>query len=132
MTHNGRSHSAEDAEAIRRHELSMEIDDAVMGEAYREASKRLLPILDQFLIFVVEAANPVLAAWQAAYALGLPCSTEMTQDEKAAQLGVVRATMSKGAQKFRRAAGLPPSLAAKPAEATAAYAEARTRNLLTA
>ena len=97
--------------------------------AYREASERFMFILNRALLVITSAKNARTAAWQVAYAMGVPCCEGVTMTERAKAIRVTRACLSKGAKQFQRANGLPPSAFMKSDEASASYAEARRKQL---
>lgn len=99
--------------------------------AYREASKRLLAVLNRGLIFIISAENSHIAAWQVAFAVGADVVGEETMSDVAAKFALKRACFSKGAQAFRRFADLPPSRHMKDAASTGAYQDARNDQLIT-
>jgi hypothetical protein len=61
------------------------------------------------------------------YAMGLNCSGDLSMTERADQLGVVRATLSKVARAWNCAHDLPPSWHQKSAVAITSYAATRRR-----
>lgn len=65
------------------------------------------------------------AFWGAAYGLGLNCCRGMSMTDRAASLGVERATISKAARNFVTANGLPPSYYMKVETASDSYRETR-------
>ncbi len=65
------------------------------------------------------------AFWGAAYGLGLNCCAGVSMTERAALLGIERATISKAARNFVTANGLPPSYYMKVESASDAYRETR-------
>jgi hypothetical protein len=66
-----------------------------------------------------------VAFWSVAYGLGLKCCGGMGMTQRAEQLGVRRATISKGAKKFVESNGLSPSFYMKDIKAGHAYCHAR-------
>ena len=66
-----------------------------------------------------------VAFWSAAYGLGLKCCEGVSMTDRAAELGVRRATISKGAKKFVESNGLTPSFYMKDQAAGRAYCKAR-------
>jgi len=66
-----------------------------------------------------------VAFWSAAYGLGLKCCGGVSMTERAGQLGVRRATISKGAKKFVESNGLTPSFYMKDQAAGRSYCKAR-------
>ena len=105
---------------------------------YREAAQTQALLMNRVMIFVTGAKNCRLAAWQSAFALGLPCCEGKTYTEVAklcnvGQLspGKGRAAVSKGAMFFCKANGLPPSFYMKSQEAGRSYRNARIRSIRT-
>ncbi len=68
-----------------------------------------------------------VAFYSAAYALGLKCCGGVGMTQRAEQLGVRRATISKGAKKFVESNGLSPSFYMKDKASGHAYCHARLR-----
>jgi hypothetical protein len=100
--------------------------------ALMETQRRFAFLMDRFAIFVTEAENPRLAAWQASLAVGLPCCEGMNYETIAKKCGVGllslgkgRAAVSKGAKYFCEANSLKPSPYMKRAEASKSYKQAR-------
>ena len=93
--------------------------------AYREASRRLLPVVTFSLDWMRNKANRV-RFWQAAFALGAPDCVGWTMTSKALDLGLKsRAALSQGAVKFCQMTGLPPSDWMKAEGARKSYRDAR-------
>jgi hypothetical protein len=97
----------------------------------REAGMRYLDVLDGFAnriesgIVEGDLRSVSVAFWSAAYGLGLKCCGGMSMTERANQLGVRRATISKGAKKFVESNGLSPSFYMKDQAAGRSYCKAR-------
>lgn len=70
-----------------------------------------------------------VAFWSVAYGLGLKCCGGMGMTQRAEQLGVRRATISKGAKKFVESNGLTPSFYMKDKQSGHAYCHARLRTV---
>jgi hypothetical protein len=96
-------------------------------DGYRESAKKAVVFLNQAVLYILTHKTPRLAAWYVVYGTGLPIAEGMSMDERAAELGVGRAAMSKGANEFRRAVNLPPTESMR--DSTASCANARFRQL---
>jgi hypothetical protein len=92
---------------------------------------RYLDVLEGFASRIesgIIEGNPrsiAVAFWSASYALGLKCCGGVSMTDRAKQLGVRRATISKGAKKFIESNGLSPSFYMKNAQAGRSYCKAR-------
>lgn len=73
--------------------------------------------------------SAAVAFWSAAYALGLKCCAGVSMTQRAEQLGVRRATISKGAKRFVESNGLTPSFYMKDKEAGQSYCRARLERI---
>lgn len=113
---------------VNRHPVE-DLEPLEDSNEYREAAKRFAFILNRALLMIMTAKSPRLAAWQVAYAVSAPVCEGVTMTDRAKTLRVTRAAMSKGAKQFQRACGLKPSSYMKSEQSTAAYSEARTRQL---
>ncbi len=82
-----------------------DFDDEI--DACREAAKRGLAFLNSAMLYIISHKNARLAAWHVIYGTGLPVCEGLSMDERAAELGIGRAAISKGANEFRRAVQLP-------------------------
>ena len=97
----------------------------------REAGMRYIDVLEGFAnkietgIISGDMRSVSVAFWSGAYGLGLKCCGGVSMTERARQLGVRRATISKGAKKFVESNGLSPSFYMKDQEAGRAYCKAR-------
>jgi hypothetical protein len=98
-------------------------------DGYREASARGLHVLNQAFWVVCLSANPRLAAWQVATALGLSVANEMSDSDIAEICGVTRACISKGRLEFQRANGIEPMPRQKSVKARAVYRETRKKQI---
>ncbi|MEM6885417.1 MAG: hypothetical protein AAF571_10325 [Verrucomicrobiota bacterium] len=99
---------------------------------YREASLKMLTILERAMDHILYyEGNKEVASWQVAFAMGLDCCEGKEITSVANNIGVERATISKGATEFCRANDLPPSRYMKSEEATKSYREAREAQLTT-
>jgi hypothetical protein len=96
-------------------------------DAYREAAQQYLRHLNSTLVFIVTRPNLRLAIWQVACGMGLAMCDGMSLDERARELGVTRAALSKGAKDYQRGMQLP--LAEGMRDSAGACAEARERQL---
>lgn len=106
-----------------------EMEPVDVDDAYRSASKKLLFILNRAAIFVIHAENPQIAMWQVCYALGLPVCAGVSMTDRAREIGVGRAAISKGTTYFQRATGIPVSEYMKSEDAAVSYAGARIKQL---
>lgn len=97
----------------------------VRKQAFLEASRRQLFILNQAIDHVLRANDREVAAWQVAFALGLSCCQGQTMTKVGEALLVTRAAISKGAHAFCERVGVPPSFYMKSEEASDAYRERR-------
>lgn len=101
----------------------------------REASLRYVDLLDKFANRIESGLlrgnirSTAVAFWSAAYGLGLKCCAGVSMTQRAEQLGVRRATISKGAKKFVESNGLTPSFYMKDKEAGSAYCKARLNRI---
>ncbi len=99
----------------------------------RDAGLRYVELLEGFADRIQCGINEgnlrsaQVAFYSAAYALGLKCCGGMSMTQRAEQLGVRRATISKGAKKFVESNGLSPSFYMKDKQAGHAYCHARLR-----
>ena len=97
----------------------------------REAGRRFIEVLDKFAnrvesgIIEGNMRSVSVAFWSAAYGLGLKCCAGISMTDRASQLGVRRATISKGAKKFVESNGLSPSFYMKDKASGRAYCQAR-------
>ena len=97
----------------------------------REAGMRYVDVLEGFAnriesgIVGGNLRSVSVAFWSGAYALGLKCCGGVSMTDRAKQLGVRRATISKGAKKFIESNGLSPSFYMKSKDSGRAYCKAR-------
>lgn len=123
----------EDRQAIRQWEHRSRSGFADLDEidsntdAYREAAKHFLGVMNAAFVFVLFSKHPILAAWQVAYAIGLPVCEGLSMEERSAHIGYGRAGISRGAKEFQRGNGLPQSEAMR--DSAGACANARARQL---
>ena len=97
--------------------------------SYREASRKLLPVVAFALDWMRTDANAV-RYWQAAFACGVPDCIGATMTSKALDLGLKsRAALSQGAVNFCEGSGLPPSTWMKQEPARQSYRAAREKTL---
>ncbi len=91
--------------------------------SYREASERMIHVLNKFITFIVEkkgfTANATI--FGIGYALGHPLTAGRTMLETARILGCTKQAISKVACEFLAYTGLPPSPALKSEEAKSTY-----------
>jgi transposase-like protein len=107
-------------------DLEPEIESA---DAYREASKIGLRLIDSTMRSLLMSRFSPVAFWQAAFAMGLALCEGRSMNEVAKELGVSRAAISKGAKKFQRTNNLPPSQYMKASDACASYSKTRSSQL---
>ena len=62
---------------------------------YRAASLRYLETITGAVTYIVESGSPHVAAWAVAYALGLPVCEGVSLSNRASELGVGCAALSK-------------------------------------
>jgi len=97
----------------------------------REAGMRYLDVLQGFANCIESGITEgnmrsvSVAFWSAAYGLGLKCCDGVSMTDRASQLGVTRAAISKGAKRFVESHGLPPSFYMKDQASGRAYCQAR-------
>jgi len=91
------------------------------SDAYREASKRLVLVLEAVFHFLQTSRRKDLATLQWAIALGLPSVRGQDLTGLALQLGVTRQDVSKGVTRFLRMSGLPPAFGLKSDQAKEVY-----------
>lgn len=96
--------------------------------SYREASQRLLYVLEIAYDFVVQSDRPRMAMQQVGFALGIPAASNMSEQDFALLNQVTRQDFSKGVTKFLRVSQLPPSFGSKSDEAKFAYRNCRNGN----
>lgn len=87
--------------------------------------KRFRFVLDRAIAHIIDADDPELAAWQVAFAMECPHCMGLTMTQKAAELGVGKAAISKGATAFCRIVELPPSKYMLSEDARDSYRELR-------
>lgn len=99
----------------------------------REAGMRYIDVLEGFANRIESAIikgnirSVAVAFWSVSYALGLKCCGGMAMTERARQLGVRRATISKNAKKFIESNSLTPSFYMKDKQSGRSYCKARLR-----
>jgi len=76
--------------------------DNVKPSEYRAASLRYLEVISTAATFIAESKSPHIAAWSVVYALGLPCAEGLSMSDRAAQLGVSVAALSKQVKRFAK------------------------------
>jgi hypothetical protein len=81
--------------------------------AYREASLRLLPVLEIIYHFVAQSDRPRMAIQQEALRLGFPTALRTSEAELALLNHVTRQAFSKFVAHFLIISQLPPALASK-------------------
>lgn len=87
-------------------DMEIEEDDRkVVMEAFSKARF----VMDRAIAHILDSNDVTLGAWQVAFALGSPSCLGMTMTQKAEELGLGKAAISKGATAFCRAAGIEPS-----------------------
>ena len=79
------------------------------NDALKESHRRFRFILDRGIAHILDSEDSELAAWQVAFALGSPACMGITMVQKAQELGVGKAAISKGATAFCRAVDIEPS-----------------------
>lgn len=91
--------------------------------SYREASERMIHVLNKFITFIVLKENYKANATihGIGYALGHPITAGKTMLETARELGCTKQAISKVACDFLAYTGLPPSPALKSEEAKKTY-----------
>lgn len=101
-----------------------DLDDEDVNR-WLELQKRFRFVIDRTVAFVLDAEDPEIAAWQVAFALESPHCLGMTMSQKAAELGIGKAAISKGATAFCRIVELPPSKYMLPESARDSYRKLR-------
>lgn len=92
------------------------IEPETIENPYREASLAYFRIISLATSYILEADEPIAAAWGIAFALGLVSVTEnRTQREIARELGISHGTISVHSKRFSRICGLPESALMKTA-----------------
>lgn len=84
-------------------------DDSQESNEYREASLKMLGLLNLFYDFVDSADNPFYAFVAAGYALGLASIQGEPLSSRARKIGTTPAHLSKLVEEFSTIANLPPS-----------------------
>ena len=83
-------------------------EDAAPSE-YRAASIRYLEVITIAATFIAESDSPHVQAWAVVYALGLPCAEGVSMSDRAGQIGVSVAALSKQVKKFAALSDIEPS-----------------------
>lgn len=86
----------------------MELEDderKIISDAFRKARF----VMDRAVAHILDSDDSELGAWQVAFALGSPHCMGLTMTQKAEELGLGKAAISKGATAFCRSAGIEPS-----------------------
>jgi hypothetical protein len=89
---------------------------------------RFLYALSHGLQWIIDAKRAEVGAWQVIYAFGLNQAT-VPMAQKAAELGVERATLSQGAVSLCKALDMPPSPAMRSVKARKSYSDRRKSQL---
>ena len=88
-------------------------DDLEIQESDRElidaAFKKARFVMDRAIAHILDSQDIELATWQISFALGSPACMGLTMAQKADELGVGKAAISKGATAFCRSANIEPS-----------------------
>ena len=107
-------------------------DDPTAGHAfrmtaYREASEKLLVVLNKTISFLAEHGySRSKTLWGVAFALGHPLTAGMSMLEAGRELGCTKQAISKIAMDFLDTTGLPPSTSLKSEEARNTYRKTNT------
>ena len=107
-------------------------DDPTAGNAfrmtaYREASEKLLVVLNKTISFLAEHGySRSKTLWAVAFALGHPLTAGMSMLEAGRELGCTKQAISKIAMDFLDTTGLPPSTSLKSEEARNTYRKTNT------
>jgi len=107
-------------------------DDPTAGHAfrmtaYREASEKLLVVLNKTISFMAEHGySRSKTLWAVAFALGHPLTAGMSMLEAGRELGCTKQAISKIAMDFLDTTGLPPSTSLKSEEARNTYRKTNT------
>lgn len=107
-------------------------DDPTSGHAfrmtaYREASEKLLIVLNKTISFLAEHGySQSKTLWGVAFALGHPLTAGMSMLEAGRELGCTKQAISKIAMDFLDTTGLPPSTSLKSEEARNTYRKTNT------
>lgn len=91
------------------HHPAEDIDDEVDRSVVLEVQKRFRFVMDRAVAYILDAEDSEAAAWSVAFALESPHCMGLTMTQKAAELGLGKAAISKGANAFCRIADIPPS-----------------------
>jgi len=95
--------------------------------AYREASEKLLVVLNKTISFLAEHGySRSKTLWGVAFALGHPLTAGMSMLEAGRELGCTKQAISKIAMDFLDTTGLPPSTSLKSEEARNTYRKTNT------
>jgi hypothetical protein len=135
--HNGQKLSVE--KSFNRHPVEDIEPEISQHEAYAEAARRFTKVMlaafshVESVLFRPNATmkDVAVAFWQVAYPLGISSCDGLNMTERAEQLDVERATISKFATTFCRGQGLPPSFYMKGPDAPKSYQTARCKSIVT-
>lgn len=97
--------------------------------AIREAALKSIAIMNRAFDHAMHADRPMVALWQAAFAIGLACCDGITMTRAGEICGVTRACISKGARQFCKDNELEPSFYMKSDEAAEIARETREKQL---
>ena len=103
--------------------------EIVSADAFREASRIGLRLLNNAMLAMLQGRMSRVTFWQICYGIGLPLTEGRSMSAVARELGVTRAALSKGSQKFRRSQGLPPNQNGKSIIASKSYSTTRSSQL---
>lgn len=105
-------------------DIEAEEDDRVVINA---AFKKARFVMDRAVAHILDSNDSELAAWQVAFALGSPHCMGITMTQKAEELGLGKAAISKGATAFCRSANIEPSAYMLGKKAQQSYRDLRTK-----
>jgi len=121
----------------RRHPVDDLEPEESPHDVYREAGLKCVRVMNAAFAHIGAALarqhstrqDILVAFWQPAYAMGLMLCDGKSVTDRAHQLGVKKATLSKGMTQFCRANNLPPSDYMKDALASKSYKNARKESV---
>ena len=99
-----------------------------LSHPYREASERLMRVLNSSIQFLLDhGCGQKTALWAVGFALGHPFVAGRSMRDVARQLGCTKQAISKLAVEFLDVTGLPPSVALKSEDARKIYSRTNGR-----
>lgn len=105
------------------------VEPDLVAMAYREASRRMLRVINSSMTWLRNPKHYEVAWWQVQFALGTIHCEGRSMTEVGLTLGVGRAAISKGATELCRMSEIPPSFYMKKEPAQEAYRKTRKKQL---